>query len=48
MCNVAGPLEVRILNKANEEMSRLPGTRKKLLTELKLIYHCECVEADCQ
>uniref|UniRef100_A0A672NNC2 Structural maintenance of chromosomes flexible hinge domain containing 1 n=1 Tax=Sinocyclocheilus grahami TaxID=75366 RepID=A0A672NNC2_SINGR len=38
-----GPIKVEILNKKGDPVSRLPvaGTTKKLLIELKVIWHCE-------
>ena len=39
-----GPVKVDILNGRNESIHKLPGERmKKLLIELKVIYHCKWI-----
>ena len=41
---VTGDIKVEILNKKGEKVSKLPGTAatsKKLLVELKVIWHCK-------
>ena len=45
-----GDIKVEILNKKGEKISKLPGTAatsKKLLVELKVIWHCK-YERHCQ
>lgn len=44
-CGSGGPIQVEILNKKGESMTRMPGTNlsssKKLLMELKVFWHCK-------
>lgn len=45
----SGPIQVEILNKKGETMSRLPVSSvasKKFQIDLKVVWHCECFFVD--